>query len=48
MVRDFEARLAISILIRSRQVKSKECCTGEDEVGIGEEQTTRLDSAVGS
>ena len=48
VVRVFEARLAISVLIRSRQVGSKECCTGEDEVGIGEEQTIGSDSGVGS
>ena len=48
MVRDFEAHLAISVLIRSRQAGSKECCTGEGEVGIGEEQTTWSDSEVGS
>ena len=48
VVRDFEARLAISMLIRSRQAESKECCIGEDEVGIGEEQTTGLDSGVES
>ena len=40
VVIDFEARLVISVLIRSRQAKSKECCTGENEVEIGEEQTT--------
>ena len=48
MVRVFEARLVISVLIRSKQAESKECCTGEGEVGIGEEQTTMLDTGVGS
>ena len=48
MVRVFEARLAISVLIRSRQAESEECCTGEGEVGIGEEQIIGSDSGVGS
>ena len=48
VVRDFEARLVISVLIRSRQVESKECCTGEGEVRIREEQTIGLDLGVGS
>ena len=47
MVRDFEALLVISMLIRSRQVRSKECCTGEGEVGIGEEQAIGSDSEIG-
>ena len=48
VVRDFEARLSISMLIRSRQAGSKECCIVEGEVGIGEEQTIGSNSGVGS
>ena len=47
-MRDFEARLAISVLIKLIQAKSKECCIDGDEVGIGEEQITGSDTGVGS
>ena len=47
-MRVFEARLVISVLIRSIQAKNKECCIGGGEVEIGEEQITGLDPGGGS